>query len=114
MMPITRSWRGFSLPMTTPKEMRVQAAARPPSRTLENVKSDNFISILNVFQPDEVDRNEILARSEPAPAEQEDGELRDGGGDDDGEADGAVSVVREEGHEKPEPRKQHDVDINDH
>ena len=39
MMPITRSWRGFSLPMTTPKEMRVEAAAKPPSRTLENVNS---------------------------------------------------------------------------
>ena len=100
--------------MTTPKEMRQEAAARPPSRTLENVKSDHFISILIIFQPDEVDWNEVLARPQPAPAEQEDGELRDGGGDDDGEADGAVSVVREEGHEKPEPRKQHDVDINDH
>ena len=113
-MPITSNWSGFSLPMTTPKEMRQEAAARPPSRTLENVKSDHFISILIIFQPDEVDWNEILARPQPAPAEQEDGELRDGGGDDDGEADGAVSVVREEGHEKPEARKQHDVDINDH
>ena len=100
--------------MTTPKEMRQEAAARPPSRTLENVKSYHFISILIIFQPDEVDWNEVLARPQPAPAEQEDGELRDGGGDDDGEADGAVSVVREEGHEKPEARKQHDVDINDH
>ena len=66
------------------------------------------------FPPDEVDGDEILARPEPAPAEEEDGELRDGGRDDDGETDGAVAVVREEGHQKPEPRKQHDVDINDH
>ena len=42
MIPITRSWRGFSFPMTTPKEMRVQAAARPPSRTLENGNFDYF------------------------------------------------------------------------
>ena len=85
-----------------------------PPEHLRMLNYDNRIAVLNVFQPDEVDWNEILARFQPAPAKQEDGELRDGGGDDDGEADGAVAVVREEGHQKPEPRKQHDVDINDH
>lgn len=33
-MAMTRSWRGFSLPITTPNEMRTLAAASPPSRTL--------------------------------------------------------------------------------
>ena len=75
-----------------------------------------IISILmpECLQPDEVDGNQILSRPQPAEAEQEDGELRDGGRDDDGETDGAVAVVREEGHQKPEPRKQHDVDIDNH
>ena len=82
---------------------------------MSNVKSDHFyFDCWFVFQPDEVDWNEILARPQSAPAEQEDGELRDGGRDDDGEADGAVAVVREESHQKPEPRKEHDVDIDDH
>ena len=34
-MAITRSWKGFSLPMTTPNDMRTLAAASPPSNTLE-------------------------------------------------------------------------------
>ena len=64
--------------------------------------------------PNEIHFYYIFSSLGPGEADQEDGELGDNSCDDDGEADGAVSVVREEGHEKPEPRKQHDVDINDH
>ena len=112
-MPITSSWKGFSFPMMTPKEIRTLAAARPPSSTLHRggVQKLPFRLIL---KPDKVDLDDVLPRLEPGPADQQDGELRDDGRDDDGEADGGVAVVAQERHQEPEPGKQHHVDVDDH
>ena len=35
-IPMNKSWNGFSFPITTPNEIKTDAAARPPSRTLKN------------------------------------------------------------------------------
>ena len=64
--------------------------------------------------PEEVYLYDVLARPEPSKANQEDGELSYNSRDDDGEADGAVAVSLEEGHQESKTSKQHHVDINDH
>ena len=56
----------------------------------------------------------IFSGLEPGEADQEDGELGDDSCDDDGEADGAVPVPLEEGHQEPKSGKQHHVDVNYH
>ena len=67
-----------------------------------------------ILKPDKVDLDDVLPRLEPGPADQQDGELRDDGRDDDGEADGGIAVVAQERHQEPEPGKQHHVDVDDH
>ena len=67
-----------------------------------------------LFKPQEINLNDVLPGPKPGKADQEDGELSDDGCDDDGEADGAVAVPLEEGHQETKARKQHDVNVNNH
>ena len=53
----------------------------------------------------------ILKSADPKA---EDAELCDDDGDHDGEGDGRVAVVLEEGHQEAKTRKEHDVDVDDH
>ena len=67
-----------------------------------------------LFKPQEINLYDVLPGPKSGKADQEDGELSDDGCDDDGEADGAVAVPLEEGHQETKARKQHDVNVNNH
>ena len=94
--------------------MRTLAAASPPSSTLLDRNKFHESQNRRGDQPDKVDIDDVFSVAKSGPANEEDGELRDDGGDDDGEADGGVAVVTQECHQETESSKQHDVDVDNH
>ena len=84
-----------------------------PSLQHPEEENDDNLNPGNLLDHGDLD-DEVSAGLESADAEAEHGELGDDGGDDDGAAQGGVSVVFEESHEKTKPSEEHDMNVDDH